>query len=454
MSLSQKIRAFLLIDQIDAPKDELDYMSPLSVAAHMRPSAASRILLVSIAGLVVLFFLWAAISRIEVVVRGSGQIVPSAEPQIVQSLEGGILAELQVKEGDIVKKGQVLAKISDVAFASEERGTAAQSYALKAKKARLQAEAQGEDFVMPTEVSEKAPDIAANEEKLYHSRQEELANSLSILQSKIEKAEADIAETESQISRFATNAALLKDQLAITSKMVAQKAMPQIEEIKLKRELNDNNGALAAARESLAGLLAELAANQRGLEDQRSKFRSQALGELNDVEAKIAGLEESLTSLGDRLDRTEMRAPLDGVVNAISVKTIGGVIEPAQPMFEIIPVGDDLKITAKINPNDIAFVAQGQPATVRISAYDSTRYGTLKGKVTRVGASTMSAGEGKVYFEIDVETEKNHLGTDAHPLPITPGMFAEVDVITDHRTILSYLAYPVMRAKERAFRER
>ena len=435
-------------------KNDIDFMSPLDVAKHMKPHKGSKFLVLATCGLVVLFFVWAILSRVEVVVRGQGQVVPSLEAQVVQSLEGGILAEKFVNEGDRVEKGQVLLRVSDVAFASEERGTEAQFRSLRIRKARLEAEANDTDFTLDESLKQEAPQRAATEEELYKSRQTELENALSILQNKLEKTEADLQEIDTQISRHTKNLSLLRQELIITSRMVAQKAMPKIEEIRLRREVNDTQGALTAAQERKTGLEASLRAQQKELEDQKTKFRSQALGELTDIETQIAALQESLTAIGDRVDRTELRAPVDGIINNIASKTIGGVIEPAQARVEIIPIDDDLKISTRINPNDIGFLEAGQETTVRILAYDSTRFGSLDGTVTRVGANTVEDAQGNMYFEIEVMTDQNHLGSADRPLPISPGMLAEVDVITDHRSILSYLAMPILRARDRAFRER
>jgi adhesin transport system membrane fusion protein len=175
---------------------------------------------------------------------------------------------------------------------------------------------------------------------------------------------------------------------------------------------------------------------------------------LGEVKTHRVGLEESLKSIGDVVDRSSLRAPVAGIVNAVSIKTIGGVIEPAKPLIEIVPMGDDLKISAKISPNDIAFISLDQKVKVRISAYDAQRYGLLNGKVSRIGASTISDAEGNVYFEVEVETDQNFLGSAANKLPVTPGMLADIDIITGRKTILSYLLRPVLRLKDRSFRER
>lgn len=434
--------------------DETDFMDELEAATRLKPSDSSHFMLIAVASLVGAFLVWSGFSEVEERVRGGGQVVPTSEIQVVQSLEGGILGELLVSEGTVVEKDQVLLRISDVAFASEERGVEARSVALKAKRARLKAEADGSVFSLSEDIREKAPKIAQNEEALYHSRQQELDNAQSILEDKISRASAGLAEVHAKISRLADSRTLLQKELNITREMVKKRAVPQLEEIRLTRELNDISGQIREASQKRSGLEAELRAAKKEREDQRAKFHTQALGELNEVETSIKQLDENLTTIGDRVFRSEIRSPVNGVVNKITLKTIGGIVEPAMQLVEIVPLDDELKIMARVLPREIAFLHPGQDVSVKITAYDPQRYGSLKGKLVRIGANSVTDREGKVFFEIEVQTDKNYLGTESKPLPITPGMVAETEVITGKRTILEYLLKPILRARDRALTER
>lgn len=438
----------------DTDADDIQFMEELEAAVRLKPSTTSNLMLVSVTALVVFMLGWMAFSQIDEMTHGEGQVVPSSEIQIVQSLEGGVLQELMVAEGEIVKKDQPLAKISDVAFASEERGTAARQESLLVKKARLTAEANGTEFSIPADLSAKVPDIARNEEQLYQSRQRELKNAQSILNDRITRAQAQISESAAKISRLSQSRKLVSEELAITEKMVAQKAVPQLDAIRLSRELNDISGQINEAGEQRQGYEAELSAAKKELEDSVNKFRTQALGELNDTETQLSQLGESLTAIGDRVDRSELRSPVDGIVNKITLKTIGGVVEPAMKLIEIVPVDDKLKIVARIPPSEVAFIRPQQPVRVKISAYDSQRYGALNGELVRIGANSVKDNDGNIFFEIEVRTNENHLGTATNPLPITPGMVAQVEIITGRRSILDYLMKPVLRAKDRALTER
>ncbi len=437
-----------------AADNDMDFMEELEAATRTRPSLTSNIMLIAISSFILLSMIWAGQSEIEEMTRGGGQVVPSQEVQVVQSLEGGILAELLVEDGDIVEKDQILLRINDVAFASEERGAEIQFLALQAKRVRLLAEANGETFEMLAEIKEKAPDVAVNEEALYKSRQQELDNAKSILNSRISKAQAELAEVKAKIARLADSRALLRQELAITQEMVKQRAVPKLEEIRLNREINDLSGQISESKQKQNGLEAELSAARKEREDQDAKFRSQALGELSKVETDIAQLQQSLTAIGDRVFRTELRSPVRGIVNKIALKTIGGVVEPAMRLVEIVPLDDSLKVIARVSPQDIAFLHPGQDVKVKVTAYDPQKYGALDGKLVRLGANSVTDRDGNVFFEIEVRTDKNHMGTEEHPLPITPGMVAEVEVITGKRTILEYLVKPVLRARDRALTER
>ena len=430
------------------------FMDDLDAMKILTPSRAANLLLYTICTLVIFFFVWAALSRVDEVTRGAGQVVPSMEAQIIQSLEGGILQELLVKEGDVVKKDQPLMRLRDIGVASEERGTTAKLLSLQVRKARLEAEATGKPFTLSAEIKTKAPKIAATEEDLYVSRQEEYRNAISMIESKIASVTSQTDELDSQIARDGQNIGLIQKELGITQRMVAQKAVPQIEAIRLQRELNDAQGSLRSARERKTGLAADLSSAQKEKKDQADKFRSQALGELNKTETELTGLTENLKTLGDRVDRAELRSPVNGVVNNIAISTVGGVIEPAMRLAEIVPVGEDLKIVARVTPSDIAFLKTGQKARVRVTAYDSQRYGYLPAVLTRIGANSQRIDEDKVFFEIEVRTDRNFLGDEEHPLPITAGMQAEVDVVTGQKTILEYLVRPVLRLKDRALTER
>lgn len=433
---------------------EKKYHQYIEEAESMKPSKPALIILFAVTSLVIFAFSWAAITEVEELTRGQGQVVPSKDIQIVQSLEGGIIQEILAKEGEAVKKGQILLRISDVLFSSEERGTEAKFLALEAKKHRLRAEAENDAFSVPTELEAKMPNTISNERALYESRQKELQAAFSIQDENIKKAKADSAEVTSEINRLTESRRLLSKELKITREMVAQRAAPKLDQIRLERESADLSGQIKTREQERKGLEAALASAENERAAQRDKFTSQALEELGEVETQIASLKENLRSMEDRVDRTEIRAPVDGIVNKIHIKTIGGVVKPAMELVEIVPSNDILKISAKVNPNDIAFLKKGQPVKVKVSAYDPQIYGALDGELSRIAATSVKDNDGNIMFEVEVVTYKTHLGSHSNPLPITAGMIADIEVITGKRTILNFLMKPIYRGFNRALRER
>lgn len=443
-----------MIMREDKTARDVEFMAELEEAVRLRPATPALLMLAAVISLSVIALLWAAISKLEIITRGVGQVVPSQEIQVVQSLEGGILAELLVREGDKIKKGQILMRIKNSQASSDEGSAQAKYHSLAARKARLEAEAKGVPFSMPAEISEKGPQIAAGETALYESRKNELENAYSIIEDRISKATADLAETRAQIGRFAENRRLLQQELEITRKMVEQRAAPKLDQIRLERELADLSGQISAASEKQKGLQSDLEEAKKQKETQAGGFRSQALTELNAVETEIAGLRENLKSMGDRVDRTEVRSPVDGIVNNIALTTIGGVIEPAMRLVEVVPVDDQLKIIARVAPDEVASLKVGQDARVKITAYDPQKFGALNGKLVRIGANSITDKDGNIFFEIEARTEKNYMGPDSAPLLITPGMVAHAEVITGKRSVLEYLLKPILRARDVALTER
>lgn len=421
---------------------------------RMRPSATSNLLLIAVTAFFVLFIFWASFSEIEEIVRGSGQVVPSSELQVIQSLEGGILAELMVAEGDKVEQGASLARIKNEAFASEERGIEARYHALLLKKLRLQAIAEGQDFAIPADMADVYKDINESELALYNSRKTEIEQGAQILKDRIEQAEASKREIEAQVSRWEKNRSLLSKELRLTRNLAAQRAVPELDVIRLERDMNELEGNIEAGREKQKAFAAELASVKSQLAEYDTRMRSEALAEISETQAALAGLKESLSSAGDRVDRTLLKAPVSGIVKTVHVKTLGGVIEPAMRFIEIVPIEDDLKISAQVNPSDIAFLKVGQPVKVKITAYDAQRYGALEGRLTRISADSEQDEKGNIYFEIEARTDKNYLGSADNKLPITPGMVAETEVITGKRSIMTYLLKPFMRARDRALTEK
>jgi adhesin transport system membrane fusion protein len=325
---------------------------------------------------------------------------------------------------------------------------------LELKRLRLKAIANGEDFTIPESMSGDYSDINETEMALYVSRKTEIEQGAQILKDRIKQAEASQREVEVQVARWKKNKNLLAKELRITRNLAAQRAVPELDVIRLERDMNELQGNIEAGTEKQNAFAAELESVKSQLAEYDTRMKSEALAEISETETTLAGLKETLTSAGDRVDRTLLKAPVSGIVKKVHVKTLGGVIEPAMRFIEIVPIEDDLKISAKVNPSDIAFLKVGQPVKVKISAYDAQRYGSLEGKLTRISADSEQDEQGNVFFEIEAQTNQNYLGSADNKLPITPGMVAETEIITGKRSIMTYLLKPFMRARDRALTEK
>lgn len=423
--------------------------------AETKPALVANILLISILAFFFWAFVWASLTELDEVTRGSGQVIPSSEVQVVQSLEGGLLSDLLVREGDQVEAGQVLARIDDVAFSAEQRGSKAEIYGLDAAIARLIAEANGTELTFPEEIRLERPDFVAAERALYEERAGKLQKSLEILDDEARQNQFEISETTAKINQLETNTRLVRQELNITAGLVKQGVVAEVEKIRLEQKLNQTAGELRQTREAIQRLEVELSANKLRREELIATFRSSAREQLNQRQVERAALTERQVSMDDRVRRTELRAPVAGEIKSIALKTEGGVVRAATDLIEIVPREDDLKISARIRPADIAFLHPGQDVRVKITAYDYTIFGSLPAKLERIGADTVIGDDNERYYEIEVRTDRNFLDgrTVGEHLPIRPGMVAEVEILTGKRTILEYLLKPLTRIRERAMTE-
>lgn len=354
---------------------------------------------------------WADYAVLDEVTRGEGKVIPSSREQVIQSLEGGILAELLVREGDVVEQGQILLRIDDTRSGASLREGEIKTQVLAVEIARLQAEATGTNPVFPEGAD---PALVERERKLFQSRTKALNES---------------------VASLARNLRLAEEELSMTEPMVARGAVSEVEVLRLKRDIIDLRGRI---------------------QDRRNTFRAEARQRLADKQAELAGAAEIVTARADQVSRSTVRAPMRGTVKDIRVTTVGGVIGPGQDIMAIVPLEDRLLVEARIRPADVAFLRPGQPATVKITAYDYSIYGGLTGELVQISADTISDEQNPqlTYYRAYVRTNAGHLEGKDGPLPIIPGMIASVEVLTGHKTVLEYLLKPVLKVRDSALRER
>ena len=436
------------------PAADVDLVTDIRTTILIQSPRGGRIIIWMTLLFLVLFVYWAATSEVEQVTRGMGKVIPSSQIQKVQNLEGGILSEILVKVGDVVDKGQLLLRIDKTRFSAPYQESRIKVLALKAKIARLEAETEGREFVVPAEVMREKPEIGRREQELFKSRKQELEASLKILQEKYTQRKQELAEAQAHLNEVSRTFRLLQKELAMTRPLVKTGAVSEVELLRLQRQASELKGEIETTRASIPRIRSTMAEAGQAINEEKLNYANKAKEELNDAYARLESLSATALALEDRLERTEVRSPVRGTVNQILVNTIGGVIQPGMDLIEIVPLEDSLLIEARISPRDIAFLHPRQKAMVKFTAYDFTIYGGLEAELEHISADSITDDKGNSYYLVRVRTKKNYLGPSSDPLPIIPGMVATVDILTGKRTILSYLLKPVLRAKMMALRER
>ncbi|TVP68862.1 MAG: HlyD family type I secretion periplasmic adaptor subunit [Rhodobacteraceae bacterium] len=408
---------------------------------------------------ILLFFLtagvWAARTEIDDVTRAEGRIVPSSDIQIIQATEPGILQALFVAEGDIVEQGDVLMELDGIQLSSQLDQEQQRAYGLMARIERLQAEIDGVDLDFSPILIAQAPAVTRSEAALYHARRDELAAEIEILERQRGQRLEQYAEAVADLDAARETLEILAEERAMMEPLVRRRVEPETTLLELRRRESEWRGREIRARAGLArmqGALEEIDDQIRAL---RARQRSAALSDLALSTAELAALEPSLPALRDRAERAAIRAPMRGVVNRIHRTTLGALARPGEDLLEIVPLDDTLLVEAYVRPADIAFVYPGQPVRVKVTAYDFARYGSLSGEIIRIGANAVSRSERDVeeFFMVQIRTEDSFLDADGLIVEVMPGMVTEVDMLSGRKTVLQYLTTPVVRVKDRAFRE-
>nr|WP_284676928.1 HlyD family type I secretion periplasmic adaptor subunit [Pseudomonas sp. AKS31] len=414
-----------------------------------------RLTIWAIIGFFIFLLLWANFAVIDEVTKGDGKAIPSSKIQKIQNLEGGIISELFVKEGQIVEAGAPLIRLDDTRFASNVGETEADRLSMLLRVERLSAEVDDRPLNFPEDVLKAVPGQAKSEESLYISRRQQLHDEIGGLQEQLIQRQQELREFSSKQAQYRQQLGLQRQEINMSEPLVAQGAVSPVEVLRLKRAEVETRGQLDATTLAIPRAESAIKEVQRKIDETRGKFRSEALTQLNEARTDLNKAQATGKALEDRVSRTLVTSPVRGIVNKLLVNTIGGVIQPGSDMVEIVPLDDTLLVEAKIRPQDIAFLHPGQEAIVKFTAYDYTIYGGLKAKLEQIGADTITDEDKKTtYYIIKVRTERSHLGTDEKPLLIIPGMVASVDIITGKKSVLSYLLKPIIRARAEALHER
>lgn len=414
-------------------QSDFAFANDVRAAVELRTPRTSRLVLLCTLALFIAGTIWAHFAILDEVKRGNGRVISSRQTQVLQSLEGGLVLEIPVREGDIVKQGQVLMRIDDTKFSADLGEVRERRASNAARVARLQAEVTGADKpAFPEELARLAPQIVETEQNLFNAR--------------VKKISQDIDVLVQQETRLAGSLKLLSREVEITRNLYAQKVVPEIEMLRLERQASEIRGQLAETQSRITNI--------------KTAFRSQAEEDLAKSRGDLAVLEENIKSAQDRVRRADLKSPVNGIINKLNVTTVGAVVQPGANLMDIVPLDDSLLVEGRIRPQDIAFIRAGQDAVVKITAYDSSVYGSLKGKVERISADTIAddkpeRGEkGETFYRVMVRTEKNHLGSVETPLPIIPGMVTTVEILTGAKSVLDYIVKPARMLRDEALRER
>lgn len=437
--------------------EDLRYMPDREAALRRRGSRFASAMTIVTFLCVVCLLVWAHFAVLDEVTRGEGTVIPSSKTQVIQNLEGGILAEILVQEGDIVEPNDILVRIDNTVAQANFRDAKSQRYLLLATVARLKAELDSRDLIMPEEVLKEAPSAAADQEALFKLRQNQLNAQIRVLESQASQRKQEIAEMGTRRKQLQGSLELAQQEHAITKRLVDKQISPKVDLIRINRQLVELEGELGTVRQAIPRLKTAAAEAEQRIEELVLTNKTQVSNELNQAKTELKSVTETLFAGTDRVKRTEVRSLVRGTVKELKHNTVGGVIRPGEDIIEIVPLDDTLLIEAEIRPADIAFIRPGQEATIKITAYDFSIYGGLSADLERISADTIRDDEnpdGERFYRVYLRTDTNALQFQGEELPIIPGMTATVEILTGKKTVLEYLLNPILKARDRALRER
>lgn len=435
-------------------REDTEFMSDVSAVTMESLHRGGHILLL----LIVLFcgcaLVWAYLTEVDEVTRGEGKVVPSSRLQVIQNLEGGIVSEIIVHEGQLVERGEALMRIDDTRFASSFRETQLKYWELMARAARLEAESNGTPLVLPEQLVFEQPVLAAEEQSLFTSRQHELESTVQVLNQQAAQRRQELVERQARQEQLQRSYELSFQELTMSEPLVAQGVMSEVELLRIKRTTNELKGEMDANRLAIPRVQSSLNEVRQKIIEANARFETEAARELSEVNGEFSRARETISSLQDRVSRTEVRSPVKGTVQRVLVNTVGGVVQPGADLVEIVPLEDNLLIEAQIRPADIAFLNPGQNAMIKFTAYDFSIYGGLSATLERISADTVTNDKDESFYLIYLRTNESAIERNKDQFTIIPGMTVTVDILTGTKTVMDYLLKPILKAKNEALRER
>jgi adhesin transport system membrane fusion protein len=398
---------------------------------------------------------WAYFADLERVATAEGAVIPQGQIKVIQHLEGGIIKEMHVAEGDHVQAGQILLRLDTGIVGSTQAESQIDLDGLILTRARLEAEAKGAELDFPKEEAERRPDIVVAERQAYDGNRRSLESTLAVLNDQLSQRQHEVGSLQAELRAAENNYALARERYKMADDLVKDGLMPKLEYVELRQEMERYSGEAGSLRAKLPQAKAGVGEAQNRIEEERSTVKRRAVEALAEIEQRIGRARETLARTTDQVVRTEIKSPIDGVVKSLRYHTIGAVARPGEALMEIVPTEAKLVVEAKLSPIDVGQVKVGQPAVVKISTYDFSQYGGLTGLVTYISADSQTDQQtGATFFRVIAETERTYLGAHAGELPITPGMQATLDIKTGDRNVLDFLLRPMKEIGDKAFRER
>ena len=435
---------------------EKDYEFMHSLGGALLETTPKRMRMVFIfwAVTIVAVLVWMSLAEVDEITRGSGEIVPSGNNQMIQNLEGGIVEEILVSTGSMVEKGQVLLKIdnqkSQSSYASNEQSL----NALEAQILRLEAEASNTPMQVTSQMLKEMPLIISHEKSLHESNLQKFNSKLKSLKEQKLQRSQELIEAKNRIKLLSRDQKLINEEVQMIEPMVKKGIKSQIDLLKLQREQNSITKDLSGTQLSIPRLKSAIKEMDERISEEKYSFQIQAKEKLTELISKMQRAKTDGSALKDRVSRTLVRSPIKGIVQELFVHTVGGVVKPGEDLVELVPTDDALLVEVQVKPSDIAFIYADQRAKVKFSAYDFAIFGGLEGKVVNISADSVTDKKGNVFFKVRIKTDKNHLGNEKKPLKIIPGMTVDVDIITGKKTILDYVLKPILKSKQYSFSER
>ncbi len=435
-------------------EQDLEYMNSLSAAVLQKTSFKLHNMIVIFAVTIFLFIVWAYFAKIDEIARGNGKVVPSGQNQLIQNLEGGIVSEILVKEGDYVERNQTLIKISNEKSSSSAASHTLKLLALEAQILRLEAELSKDSFTYDLYEIPEMNMFLENEKELFEANKKQLQSKIQILKEQLSQKRSDLKDAEQTKKHLEFSVGAIVQEVEMTKPMVERGIRSQVDFLKLQREESEAKQRLQSSILSIPKLKSEIYEIEKKIEETKESYISDVRSKLNEVVSSHKELEATTSAYEDQVSRTIVKSPSNGIVQKLHINTIGGSIKPAQDLIEIVPTDYKLLVEVKILPSDIAFIYQGQKAIVKFSAYDFSIYGGLDGHVVNISPDTITEKDDKTYYLVRIETDKNYIGTEEQPMKIIPGMVANVDIITGKKSILDYILKPILKTKQYTFTER